>query len=132
MIDSQLQTQPKEFIAALRSSGHYETLFKLVGKESSLEIKGEIVLLSWLEQHCYNIRKIACENQNSLLKPQEAQMTLVKDKIYAFAVNPNSKGDKSYLRVKLISALNYGGFAQRKDTKLVNATDMLLNDEEES
>ena len=69
MLDSQLQSQPKEFIAALRSSGHYETLFKLVGKESSLEIKGEIVLLSWLEQHCYNIRKIACENQNSLLKP---------------------------------------------------------------
>ena len=37
-------------------------------------------------------------------------MTLVKDKIYAFAVNPNSKGDKAYLRVKLLSALNYGGF----------------------
>ena len=49
MLDSQLQSQPKEFIAALRSSGHYETLFKLVGKESSLEIKGDIVLLSWLE-----------------------------------------------------------------------------------
>lgn len=59
-------------------------------------------------------------------------MTLVKDKIYAFAVNQNSKGDKSYLRVKLLSALNYGGFAQRKDTKLVNAADMLINDEEES
>jgi len=37
-------------------------------------------------------------------------MTLVKDKIYAFTVNPNSKSDKVYLRVKLQSALNYGGF----------------------
>ena len=49
MLDSQLQSQPKEFLAALRSSGHYETLFKIVGRELSLEIKGEIVLLSWLE-----------------------------------------------------------------------------------
>lgn len=59
-------------------------------------------------------------------------MTLVKDKIYAFAVNQTSKGDKSYLRVKLLSALNYGGFVQRKDTKLISAADMVINSEEEA
>ena len=59
-------------------------------------------------------------------------MSLVKDKIYAFVVDPNSKGEKSYLRVKLQSALNYNVFVQRKEIKLVNAIDMMVSDDQES
>ena len=38
-------------------------------------------------------------------------MTLVKDKIYASAVNANQKGDKNYTRAKLLMAVNYAEFA---------------------
>ena len=59
-------------------------------------------------------------------------MTLVKDKIYASAVNANQKGDKNYTRAKLLMAVNYAEFAQRKDVKLVSGADIIINKEEES
>ena len=62
LINYQLENNSKEFLQKLKSSGYYEQILRLVCKESSLEMKGEIVLLEWLEQLCFGIRKHACEN----------------------------------------------------------------------
>lgn len=131
LLNSQLSRNPNKFLQSLKDSGFYEQLLKFVCKESSLEIKGEIIPIEWLEQCCYNIRKMACENQLSLLKTQETQVKLVGDKLYATVLSPNSDNDTTYTRVKLTLAFNHKAFPQRKETKLVNGADIFFSPDEE-
>jgi len=96
-------------------------------------MKGEIILLEWLEQHCFNIRSNACENQKSLLKQQETNMKLVKNRIYAAAVNPEIKNDKHLLRVCVLQGLNFDGLEQNKEIRIVSGSDVFVskNDDEQ-
>lgn len=109
ILNNQLLQDANKFLAALKESGHYESLLRFVCKESALEIKGNIVPIEWLEQSCFNIRKRVCENHLSLLKTQEAQMKLLGDKIYVAVLNANDR-DRQYTRVKLLSAFNHKNF----------------------
>lgn len=60
-----------KFYEALKLSGHYQSLLKYVCSQSSVEMIGEITLVDWLEQRCFNLRKMACESQKSLLMQPE-------------------------------------------------------------
>ena len=53
-------------------------------------------------------------------------MKLVKDKIYASAVNPEQKNDRHLQRVKLNGAINYDSFEQNKEIQLVNGEDVFV------
>lgn len=131
LLNTQLNTNPRNFLAALKESGHYESLLRFVNKEAAQEIKGSIVPIEWLEQACFNIRKRVCENQASLLKTQETQMKLVGDKIYASVLNLQNEKDKSYTRVKLQMAFNHKVFPQRKDIRLVSEAFISQDSEEQ-
>ena len=62
MINHQLQTNSEHFLGELKDSNFYQSLLKFVCRESSVEMKGDIMLLEWLEYKCFAIRKYACEN----------------------------------------------------------------------
>ena len=49
MINYQLQMNSSQFLSQLKSSDYYQSLLKFVCKESSIEMKGDIMLLEWLE-----------------------------------------------------------------------------------
>jgi hypothetical protein len=62
LINHQLESNSSVFLGQLKQSDFYQSLLKFVCKESSIEMKGDIMLLDWLEYKCFAIRKYACEN----------------------------------------------------------------------
>jgi hypothetical protein len=127
LINHQLESNSSVFLGQLKQSDFYQPLLKFVCKESSIEMKGDIMLLDWLEYKCFAIRKYACENQQSLAKHREVQAFLVKNKVYV--QYENASRDKNMVSVPLKSALNFKNFEERKEVKLVHANDVFLSDD---
>jgi hypothetical protein len=88
-------------------------------------MKGDIMLLDWLEYKCFAIRKYACENPQSLARQREVQSSLIKTKIY---VSYDRAGEKHMTGVKLKSAINFKNFEERKEMKIVHSDDVLVSD----
>ncbi|CDW71537.1 UNKNOWN [Stylonychia lemnae] len=127
MINHQLQSNSQNFLNQLKGSNFYQALLKFVCRESSIEMKGDIMLLEWLEQRCFAIRKYACENQQSLVKQREVHITLVKDKLYVSFQHPVLKGQKQLNAIPLLSAVNYKNFEEKKEVKLIHSQDVFIS-----
>lgn len=59
------------------------------------------------------MRQEACENQQTLLKQQEAHVQLINEKIYVDVVDPELKNELQIKSLQLLAAANYEGFQQR-------------------
>ena len=129
LINHQLQTNSEQFLQELKKSDFYQALLKFVCKESSIEMKGDIMLLDWLEYKCFAIRKYACENQQSLARQRDVNASLIKTKIY---VNFEVNGEKNMTGVKLKSAVNFKNFEERKEIKLVHSNDVFVSGDNKS
>lgn len=86
-------------------------------------MKGDIMLLEWLEYKCFALRRYACENPQSLVRQRDVFTTLVKDKLYITFED----GTQQMTAVQLKSALNYKNFEEKKEVKLVHANDVMVS-----
>jgi hypothetical protein len=128
LINHQLQSNSEHFLPELKASSFYQALLKFVCRESSVEMKGDIMLLEWMEYRCFALRKYACENQQSLVKQREVFTTFVRDSLYVSWEGPKlygtDKGNKQMTAVKVRAALNFKNFEEKKEVKLVNSGDV--------
>jgi hypothetical protein len=54
----------------------------------------------------------------------------INDKLYIDVVDPEVKNETQMMSVSLISAINYSQFEQRKETRLINSSDVIVEDDD--
>ena len=65
-----------------------------------------------------------------MLKQQEAHAICINDKLYIDVIDPEVKNETQMMSVSLISAINYSQFEQRKETRLINSSDVIVEDDD--